>query len=103
MIGKRRELNLLRKIISSREVAVAVNENSTKNEHRIVLRRYLPHTVWDLSIPARPCNEMAARLCACRAGADVREVDVKRIGELHTVVAAGEVEHVKDLRPAAQV
>src|SRR5215471_968024 len=103
MIKKRRELNLLRKIISSREVAVAVNENSTKNEHRIVLRRYLLHTVWHLSFPSRPCYEMAARLCACLARADIREVDVKRVGELHTVVAAGEVGHVKDLRPAAQV
>ena len=101
--GKWRELNLLRKIISGREVAIAVNEDSTNNEHRIVMRRYLLHTVWHLSFPAWPCNEIVARLCACLARADVREVDVKRVGELHAVVAAGEVGHVEDLRPAAQV
>src|SRR5215470_7113935 len=96
-------MNLLRKIISGREVAIAVNENSTNNEHRIVLRRYLLHTVWHLSFPAGTCNEIVARLCACLARADIREVDVKRVGELHAVVAAGEVWHVEDLRSAAQV
>src|SRR5580692_936294 len=100
---KRRELNLLRKIISGREVAIAVNENSTNNEHRIVLRRYLLHTVWHLSFPAGPCNEIVARLCACLARADIRKVDVKRVGELHAVIATGEIGHVEDLRPAAQV
>ena len=89
--------------MSGREVAIAVNENSTNNEHRIVLRRYLLHTVGHLSFPAGPCNEIVARLCACPARADIREVDVKRIGELHAVVAARELRHVEDLRPAAQV
>jgi hypothetical protein len=67
--------------MSGREVAIAVNENSTNNEHRIVLRRYSLHTVGHLSFPAGPCNEIVARLCACLARADIREVDVKRIGE----------------------
>src|SRR5215467_5984687 len=96
-------MNLLRKIISGREVAIAVNENSTNNEHRIVLRRYLLHTLWDLSFPAGPCKEIVARLCACLARADIREVHVKRVGELHAVVAAREVGHMEDLRLATQV
>src|SRR5215471_16074313 len=96
-------MNLLRKIISGREVAVVVNENSTNNERRIVLRRYLLYTIWQLSFPAGLCNEIVACLCACRARADIREIDVKRVGELHAVVATREVRHVEDLRLPAQV
>src|SRR5215471_21017629 len=89
--------------MSGREVAIAVDENATHNEHRIVLRRYPLHPGWHLSFPAGPCNEVVARLCARRARADIREVDVKRVGELYAVVAAGEVGHAEDLRLAAQV
>ena len=38
-----------------------------------------------------PRNEVFALLRTSGARADVREVDVKRISELHAVVAAGEV------------
>ena len=54
-------------------------------------------------LSSRPGNEVVARLRAGGARADVGEVDVKRIGELHAVVAAGEVRHMQNLRSFTEV
>ena len=45
------QLYLLRKIISSRQVAITVHEHTSDHEHRIVRRGYLRQAAWHLSFP----------------------------------------------------
>src|SRR5579884_118204 len=98
-----RELNLLCKVIGGREIAVAVDEHAPDYEDRIARRGYLLHAARHLSVPAGTGDQVIVGVCAGGARADVAEVDVEWIGELHAVIAAGEVGHVQDLRPVGEV
>lgn len=52
--------NLLRKVTSSQEITVAVDEDAA--EHRVVRRGYLCHAARCLSFPAGTGDEVVARL-----------------------------------------
>src|SRR5580658_5836705 len=97
--GKWDDLNLFRKCISGREVVVARNEHPPDDKHGIARRRNLSHSLRYRSLPTRTRDEVIARLGAGGPRADIGEVDVKWIGELHAVIAAGEVRHLQDSWP----
>ena len=102
--GEWDDLNLFRKRVSGREIAVALDEHAADNEHRIVRRRYLRHSPAARLLSSRGRDEVVARLGARGAFADVGKIGVvRRIGELHAVVAAGHVRHVQDLRSFTEV
>src|SRR5690242_14510774 len=89
--------------MGSWKVAVTVYEDAPEHEHRVGRRSYLRHAAWYLSFPARTGNEVVTRLRAGGTRADIGEVDVKRVSELHAVVAAREVRHAQDLRSFGEV
>ena len=98
------ELYLLRKPVGGREIAVALDKYTADHEHRIVRRRNLRHSLRHGSFPAGPADEVVASLGSRGAFADVGKISVvRRISELHAVVAAGHVRHVQDLRPFGEV
>src|ERR1700689_831462 len=101
--GKRDDLNLFRKSVSGREIAVALDEHAADNEYRIARRGHLLHSVRHGSLPVGTGNQVVAHLRAGGARPDVGEVDVKRVSELHTVVAAEKVRHVQYLRLFGEV
>ena len=101
--GEWHDLNVFRKVRGSREIGVAVYEDAADDEYGIVRRRYLLRAARHLSFPVRTRNEVVARLRTSGARAHVGKVDVKRISELHAVVAAGDVRHVEDERPFGEV
>src|ERR1700694_3188563 len=95
-----RQLYLLCKPMGRRNIVVAFHEHSPDNEHRIVRRRNLCHSLRHGSFPARAADQVIASLGSRGAFADVGKISVvRRISELHTVVAAGHVRHMQDLRP----
>src|SRR6266576_2046326 len=84
--GEWDDLNLFRKRVSGRKIAVAVYEDAANDEYRIVRRRNLFHLARRLPFPARSCDEIVARLRTCGAFADVGENSVVRSSELHVVI-----------------
>ena len=65
------DLNLFRKRVSGREVAIARNEHPTDNEHGIVRRRNLCHPLRHGSVPAGAAHEVVAGFGSRGAFADV--------------------------------
>ncbi len=76
--GEWDDLNLFRKRVSGRKIAVAVYEDAADDEYRIVRRRNLLHPSRHLSFPARSRDEIVARLRTRGAVADVGENSVVR-------------------------
>src|SRR5215469_5425848 len=99
----RRQPYLVCKVIGGREVAVTVYEHAPNNEYRIARRRYPLHSLRHRSLPTWPGDEVIARVRAGGPRADIGEVNVKRIGELHAVVAPEEIRHVQNLRSFMEV
>src|ERR1700680_481563 len=97
------DLNLFRKRVSGRQVAVAVYEDAADDEYRIVRRRNLLHPARHLSFPTRSRDEIVARLRTCGACSDVGENSVVRSSELHAVIATRHLGHMQDLRSIPQV
>jgi len=93
-VALRCQPNLLRKVIGSREVALALDEYAPDNEHGIVWRRNLCCPLRHGSFPAGATDKEVAGLGSCGGFADVGKIRVvRRISELHAVVAPGEWEH----------
>src|SRR5437879_2621611 len=82
------DLNLFRKRVSGRQLAVAVYEDAADDEHRIVRRRNLLHAARHLSFPTEARDQIVGRLRTCGALADVGENSVVRSRELHAVIAS---------------
>ena len=98
------ELYLLRKPVGGREITVALDKYTTHNEHRIVRRRNLCHSLRHGSFPARSTHEVIASFGSRGACADVGKISaVRGISELHAVVTARHVRHVQNLRPFGEV
>ena len=98
------ELDLLRKPVGGREITVALDTDTTHNEHRIVRRSNLCHSLRHGSFPALTAHEVIASLGSRGACADVGKISaVRRISELHAVVPASHVRHVQDLRLFGEV
>ena len=98
------ELYLLRKPVGGREITVALDKDTTDNEHRMVRRSNLCHALRHGSFPARPADKVIASPGSRGAFADVGKISaVRRISELHAVVPAGHVRHVQDVRPFGEV
>src|SRR5207248_6134866 len=98
------DLDLLRQPIGGREITVALHKYTTDNEHRIVRRSNLCHSLRHGSFPARPAQEVLASLGSRGAFADVGKISaIRGISELHAVVAARHVRHVQNLRLFSEV
>src|SRR6266550_1822213 len=98
------ELDLLRQPVGDREITVALDKDTTDNEHRLVRRSNLCPSLRHGSFPARPAHEVIASLGSRGACADVGKISaVRRISELHAVVTASHVRHVQNLRPVGLV
>ncbi|HEU5375099.1 MAG TPA: hypothetical protein VFV38_06660 [Ktedonobacteraceae bacterium] len=98
------ELYLLRQPVCDLEIIVAFDKYKTHNEHGIVRRRNLRHSLRHASFPSRPANEVIASPGSRGAFADVGKISaVRRISELHAVVAASHVRHVQHVRPFGEV
>src|SRR6266700_2042907 len=54
------ELYLLRKPVGDREIIVALDKDTTNNEHRMVRRSNLFHALRHASFPARPADQVIA-------------------------------------------
>jgi hypothetical protein len=103
-VTKWRQLYLFRKIIGSRQVAVVFHEHASEHEHRVVRRGYLRDAARHLSSPAGAAHDVVASLRARGAFANVGKIGVvRRISELHAVVAAVHVWNVQDLRPFGEI
>ena len=98
--GERDELNLSRKCVRGREIAVALNENATDNSHGIIRRGNLCHSPLHGSRPAGAADEEVGGIGSRGASADVGEINVfRRISELHAVIASCHVWNVQNQRP----
>src|SRR6516165_11410896 len=96
--GERHDLNLFRKRVRSREIAVALNEYATYNNHGIVRRGNLCHSPLHSSLPAGAADEEVAGISSRGAFADVGKISVlRRISELHAVIATSHVRYVQNL------
>ena len=95
---------LFRQEVSGRQVAVRVHEHAAEDQDRVIGRGYLRRPARNLPCPIRPGDEVVARLGACGAGADIREIEVRgRVGELNAVVAISRVRHVQELRSFSEI
>ncbi len=98
------ELYLRSQPVGGREITVALDTYTTDNEHRIVRRSNLCHSLRHGSFPARTAHEVIASLGSRGAFADVGKIRaVRGISELHAVVPARHVRHVQNLRPLREV
>src|SRR5258708_2453692 len=101
--GEWDDVNLFRKRVSGRKIAVAVYEGAADDEYRIGRRRNLLHPARRLSLPTRARDDIVARVRTCGAFADVGEDGVVRSSELHAVIAIRHLGHIQDLRSIPQV
>jgi hypothetical protein len=102
--GEWHDLNLFRKRIRRREIAVALNQHATYNNHGIVRRGNLCHSPLHRSLPAGAADEEVDGINSCGAFADVSKISVfRRISELHAVIAPGEIRHMLNLRSFTEV
>ena len=102
--GERYDLNLFRKLVRSREIAVALNEYATYNNHGIVRRGNLCHSPLHGSLPAGAADEEVAGISSRGAFADVGKISVfRRISELHALIAPREIRHMQNPRSFTEV
>src|SRR5262249_18397561 len=103
-LAHRCELYLRGKIVGRWKIAVVLNEHAANDKHRVVRRGYWRHAIGYLSIPAGAADEVVSSLGSGGAFADVGKIRVvRRIGELHAVVATGHLWHMQDQRSFSQV
>ena len=72
------QLYLTCKPVGRRQVGVTAHKHAADNQHGAVWRSYLRDAARHLSLPARPRNEVVARLGARGSFADIGEVRVVR-------------------------